>query len=227
MMRKYTFNTDFFKIIDNEEKAYWLGFISADGYLNKKGNTLGICLNEKDKNHLEKFKKSIEYTGEIKSRKGKYSIDYKETNKVTLEIYSTELSKDLNRLGLDYQKSYSLKAMSIPLTLINHFIRGYFDGDGCVFEYSKKISTYNCGFTFTGTKEFLTYVNDNLPEKCKNLIFDKRTTSSYTLYLASIKRFLITKEFLYKNATIYLDRKYDKCNNIEQTIIKRGSETRV
>lgn len=226
-MRKYTFNKDYFKSIDSEEKAYWLGFISADGYLNKKGNTLGICLNEKDKIHLEKFKKSIEYTGDIKHRKGKYDINHKETNKVTLEIYSVELSNDLNKLGLDYQKSYSLKGLSIPETLINHFIRGYFDGDGCVFEYSKKQSRYNCGFTFTGTKDFLTYVNNQLPEPCKNLTFDKRTTGSYTLYLASMKRFLITKEFLYRNATIYLDRKYEKCKIIEQKIIERGSETRV
>jgi hypothetical protein len=49
------YNRHIFDEIDNEEKAYWLGFIVADGYLNSDRNMLRIKLGNKDKNHLEKF----------------------------------------------------------------------------------------------------------------------------------------------------------------------------
>lgn len=53
-MIKYTFNENIFSIIDNEEKAYWLGFLYADGYLTDQG-LFGCALQEKDKAHLNKF----------------------------------------------------------------------------------------------------------------------------------------------------------------------------
>ena len=56
---KPKFNENIFDIIDTEEKAYWLGFIFADGYIETpKPNmkyTFEICLSCKDKHHLEKF----------------------------------------------------------------------------------------------------------------------------------------------------------------------------
>ena len=51
--RKYALNEAFFEIIDSEEKAYWLGFIAADGCVYRR--TLSINLNIKDKAHLEKL----------------------------------------------------------------------------------------------------------------------------------------------------------------------------
>ena len=44
-----------FDQIDTQEKAYWLGFILADGYLNTNKHMLRIKLGDKDKHHLEKF----------------------------------------------------------------------------------------------------------------------------------------------------------------------------
>ena len=34
-MQKYSLNDDYFSVIDNEHKAYWLGFLYADGSLSK------------------------------------------------------------------------------------------------------------------------------------------------------------------------------------------------
>jgi hypothetical protein len=58
--RKYSMNEDFFGNIDNEKKAYWLGFISADGNINKTSNTLYIALKASDAPHLQKFLDDIE-----------------------------------------------------------------------------------------------------------------------------------------------------------------------
>ena len=61
----HTFNKDYFEEIDTEEKAYWLGFIYADGSINPSKNGLEISLKYSDKTHLQKFKKSIKYSRDI------------------------------------------------------------------------------------------------------------------------------------------------------------------
>ena len=56
--RLYTLNENFFETIDTEDKAYWLGFIYADGYITKSKtgqHNLGIKLSIKDLAHLQKF----------------------------------------------------------------------------------------------------------------------------------------------------------------------------
>lgn len=61
----YSVNDDYFSEIDTEEKAYWLGFIYADGYVT--GSKLGITIANLDRMHLEKFKKCIGSDYKIKS----------------------------------------------------------------------------------------------------------------------------------------------------------------
>ena len=216
-MKTFTHNTEFFKQIDNEDKAYWLGFICADGYLNKRGNTVGICLDISDISHLEKFKKSISYTGNIFTRKSQFSENHRITEKAVIEIYSGNLSKDIEKYGVDYQKSYSLSTIiNIPNDLMHHFIRGVFDGDGCLFYQNGKKETHNIspGITIVGTENFLNFISKYIPDIPKSLRFDKRTKSTYTLYLKSIKRYKRFTDYIYKDATIYLDRKFKKHQDI-------------
>jgi intein-encoded DNA endonuclease-like protein len=225
--RKHTFNQDFFESIDNEYKAYWLGFIAADGYINTRGNTTGITLNIKDINHLQKLLNHLDANStKIHLRTGRFNKENPITNKCYINLYSTKMNKDLRNLGITTTKSNTLKPLSgIPDNLISHFIRGYFDGDGCVFETINQKKYYDAGFTFVGTKEFLEYINSKLPVKVTNLVKDSRVTSTYTLYHRSKKKFLILEEYLYKNANIYLDRKFEKCKLIKNKIIE-GSETK-
>src|SRR5690606_24292057 len=62
---KYAQDNDFFKNIDTEEKAYWLGFLYADGYITQN-NQLRINLSIEDENHLLKFYNSINSNRSIK-----------------------------------------------------------------------------------------------------------------------------------------------------------------
>ena len=57
--RKYFFNESIFDNIDTAEKAYWIGFITADGYINEKRGWLSIQLQYSDIDHLKKFAKFI------------------------------------------------------------------------------------------------------------------------------------------------------------------------
>lgn len=52
---KLPVDSNFFHEINTEEKAYWLGFMYADGYVTNR--TMGIKLQESDSSHLEMLKK--------------------------------------------------------------------------------------------------------------------------------------------------------------------------
>lgn len=232
-MRKHIFNENFFETIDSEDKAYWLGFICADGYINKRGNTVAITLDIKDQDHPKKFLGVINSNlMKLDFRKGQYSPDHKFTDKVSVNLYSNKMNSDLRKLGITENKSKNLKKLVLNLDadLTRHFIRGYFDGDGCVFDsyikYGKlkEKKCYSPGFTFVGTKEFLDYINFSLPITVKNLTKDKRTQGSYTLYIRSMKRFKIIENYLYDNSSIYLERKKKKCEEIK-SLIEKSSTT--
>ena len=69
--RKYFHDIDFFETINTEEKAYWLGFMYADGYIvnheNRYGeDDFGITLAEDSIDSIEKFKASIKATNPIR-----------------------------------------------------------------------------------------------------------------------------------------------------------------
>jgi hypothetical protein len=140
--RKYTCNSNFFEKIDTEEKAYWLGALYADGCVRNNKNSYSVTLISKDIEWLDKFKEHIEYTGLI------YREYHKKFNKecFKLNISDNKLAQDLINCGCTERKSLTIEFPGeniLPKNLINHFIRGYFDGDGTVGVYnnSNKIKT--------------------------------------------------------------------------------------
>ena len=158
---KKTCSRDFFNVIDTEEKAYWLGFIFADGYISysdknaKRGQVAtsyctGIKLKWSDREHLKKFNKSI--NGNYKVFKEVCHPDgfrKKTTEAAKILVYSQQMYNDLNEyFGRD--KTYSAKFPYIQDGLMRHFIRGYFDGDGC-FTFTNK--TFDIEF-LGASKEF-------------------------------------------------------------------------
>lgn len=215
--RKYTYNKNFFKAIDTEEKAYWLGFIYADGYIvnginGKNKDALGITLNGKDKGHIDKFKKAIDSNHPIKIYKTKYN-----SNSARIIIQDEELVEDLIKLGVLRNKSLILKFPATNIvdeSLIYHFIRGYFDGDGSFKKKGRKISGYD--FSVLGTIEFLTELRtylgiDNDIRKCNK----NNDSNNYHLTFGGNQKVKQISKLLYKNANIYLDRKYKRYKEIE------------
>ena len=154
--RKYDFNTNYFNKIDSEEKAYWLGFLYADGCI-----THGECkleLSAIDKLHLEKFKQALNCNDkELRYRK--------EKNSYILYFNSVALVQDLIRLGCMPRKTFLLTFPTyeqVPKTLIHHFMRGYFDGDGCICMRRKKTNVNL--FTVIGCRRFI--------ESYKQILFE-------------------------------------------------------
>lgn len=203
--KKYFCNESFFEKIDSEEKAYWLGFIYADGYIT--GPNLGITLSESDKDHLCKFLKSISSTYPINTYK--YS-GYKDVMASRVLIKSSKMVSDLILNGCFYNKSLILKwPTTVSDELLHHFIRGYMDGDGSICISKTK---YGLSFKlrFEGTAEFL---NSLMLYFGVNLTLQKRKENdknSYTLDIGGNKKVLEKLNIIYSNASIYLDRKQER-----------------
>jgi intein/homing endonuclease len=130
-----------FDVIDTEEKAYWLGFIYADGYIETESNRFGIGISIKDYGHLVKFNSFMKYLGnniKTKISKQKYKGELKEKEICFWRVSDKHLKESLIKQGCFEKKSLILEFPKIPAKLVKHFIRGYFDGDGCVSYYQNK-----------------------------------------------------------------------------------------
>lgn len=212
-------NEDFFKVIDTEAKAYWLGFIYADGYITEfkkneriKSMSLGIGLKATDENHLHKFLRDIEYTnGKVTHRVVKGANG--NHHAVRVVVNNTQMCRDLIKLGVTPRKSHTLAFPSeeiVPDHLLQHFVRGYVDGDGCL-GFAKANST-RLRFGVIGTRWFLEGLMTRIPLFQATIKVDKRSvipTSNNSIDLTHTKAENIIK-YLYTNANVYLDRKYNK-----------------
>ena len=202
------FDHNFFESIDTQGKAYWLGFIFADGCICDKrtvgSKSLIINLATKDDSHLNKFQQQI---------KSKLNLHYKTTeDAVYVKYYSDKMCEDLIKLGCTPRKSLTLKFPDIKENLHQHFIRGYIDGDGCISLRSYRGGKReNLQVTIVGTESLLNTLQflffKNLNMKYKKLQ-DKGKAKGITIGGNKQCRKLVN--WLYKDANVYLDRKYAK-----------------
>lgn len=207
--RKSNVNNLIFSKIDTEEKAYWLGFLYADGNVgfdeSKNINRVEIGLKESDHEHLIKFTKFLDSQKEIKFRKS--------TKSCRIMFSSKSMCEDLIKLGCVPKKSLILKFPTydqVPKILMRHFIRGYFDGDGCL-SLSKKSSTFTV--SVIGTKEFLTGILNEMNIKNLGVMKKDKRHKNNTFYI----RFKIKEGFdflkqIYSDSIIFLDRKKELFN---------------
>ena len=216
-IRKKAYNEHFFDEIDTEEKAYWLGFIFADGYIysapldstkQRIDWNFELCVKGDDKEHMEKFAQAIEYNKELRITKAdKYGH-----TRCRVCLSSEILWKRLNSLGCTPKKSLTLKFPDESIfkskDLIRHFIRGYFDGDGCISYGNKEhtIPTYQ----ILGTEEFLRAITNHLDIN-ETLFHNHNDAESTTMFIRSTnKKAMQLFHKLYDNCSIYLNRKYER-----------------
>ena len=219
----YNCNYDFFKNIDNEEKAYWLGFIAADGWttVNETSNSgsIGIELQYKDINHLKKFNKSIcgNYKIDTLNKTCEVSTYPDRIHKMCrIRVFSIDMVHDLYKFGVTTDKTYNFHIPNIPENLMRHFIRGYFDGDGCVRTRTRKLASDQiveyplCDFSSVDInflEELRRYIYDNLGI-CSYIYTEKSGCSRLCIHKNEHTTDFLN--YLYNDAEIYLDRKYEK-----------------
>lgn len=191
------FDHDFFEIIDSEDKAYWLGFLYADGNVFDDYQTkVSIKLHERDESHLLKWQSAI------KSCHRLYRI---EQNYLASVHYSRKMADDLIRHGCIPNKSLVLKFPTLPNYLIRHFVRGYFDGDGCI-NIRKHQKKPQVRVSFLGTEEFLNKIQNILGINNKmQLAGDNKLTRQFEV--SGNKKAMKIASWMYENSSVFLDRK--------------------
>lgn len=223
-------NYNYFETIDTEDKAYWLGFIYADGNINKAKNTLTINLQGRDYKHLEKLNKCID---------GNFAVKRFDANKsghiykmCQILVYSTKMANDLISHGVIPNKTDKITFPELPRHLIRHFIRGYFDGDGSICErkHKKGLSDLACSFA-CGNKLFLESLRAVLFQNdIKSYLVKDKRGEKFSLSLAGLQNPDIFLHYIYNDANIYLDRKYlrkeelYKHLDIEQRLLRQSEK---
>lgn len=199
---KYHVDETFFNKIDTEEKAYVLGWMYSDGNVRNDGKwRISIAIT--DEEILLKIKDIIKYDGPLY-----YKI--KEGNRerqVELCVNRKCMVNDLIKLGCVPAKSLILTLPNydqVPENLFHHFIRGVFDGDG---------SVYN-GVTICGSYDFTHELAKILPCKITNIYqrYKRKNIreSAHQLFIGRQEEIKKFSDWLYKDSTIYLERKKNK-----------------
>lgn len=236
--RIYSISEDFFDVIDTQEKAYFLGFLYADGGNNKDANFVRIDLARKDKDILEKLAsliyleeplqhiKNQDREKEYKGQKVIYYTSY-------FNINSKHICHKLEELGCGQAKSLII---TFPKWLIDpklqrHFIRGYYDGDGGVSltDIKTRSSTTKMISTIEFCKAMAKIIETQTEIHFGEPYNDVDSKNVYSIRLAGNQQIANFLNWLYKDATIYLDRKYSlylqllEKNKDTQKLIKMGT----
>lgn len=228
---KYTCDSHYFDVINTEEKAYWFGFISADGYITKArsgtNKRVGLSLNTEDKTHIEKFKNAINTNAPINDYEVKTS-GYKIGAKYSRIIISDPiLAEGLIKCGCIEDKTDRLLYPSLeilPKELEKHYIRGYFDGNGSIIKMSNKYTSW--ALSICSTEDVLLHIDQYMLDNgiSNQLhVLSKRKPEHITMNLKIGGRGIVERfcDDIYGDATIYLDRKYQKYLQLKEEIKAR------
>lgn len=199
-------NENFFSI-PSSEMAYVLGLFMSDGYLTKKqSGNLKLCIKVNDRDLLETISRLMEYEGKIYNA----GLTQAGNESYKIEISNQKIIEDAQRWGIVERKTLSVKfPKELPREYWNDFIRGLFDGDGCIHlsKDKRRKSSYNKQCSFLGTEDLLNAIPEHLG--LENKVFLYKKIAKLVYYKASdLKK--IFDAIYYSDNVPCLARKRDK-----------------
>jgi len=212
-LRKYDCDDHFFASPWDETRAYWAGFITADGCIlahSPNSKVLKISLASDDRGHLEKFKSCLKAENPIRYEKregmiGKHKI--RSNGRVSINISSKMLCDDLTNNGIGPRKTSREKIPeALPKDCVHHFIRGYLDGDGW-WQLGHLPGWEAVGFCggYNIINQIRQWIRENIPETGSPGII--KVPGMYRIQYQGGRQTRAVIKCLYKDATIALDRK--------------------
>ncbi|MED0948718.1 LAGLIDADG family homing endonuclease [Bacillus mobilis] len=203
--RKYDITEDYFKTWSNN-MAYILGFIEADGVIQKENQCVSISQKE---NYILKDIKQ-----ELNTNQPLYQN--KKTGVYMLNINSKTIKDDLMNIhGIKPCKSFNIEFPFVPEEYLHHFVRGYFDGDGYV-----KYETYTVSFV-GGSYSFMNSLHQILQNYNLSAdLLNQNQNKHFRVILTGRKPIQLFSKWIYKDKDIYLHRKYEEfqkeCLSLDQ-----------
>lgn len=200
--------------------AYYVGLVWSDGYMSGRDNLISIELKSgiDEINLLSELLNKIEI-GNISYRKRLDKRSGRSYDSISYNICNKKFYNILKKIGLHPAKSFTIEIpKKIPKIFFKDFLRGYFDGDGCIY-YHKSDKSWNSKIT-SGSLTFLKQIHDYLKDnkivnggylqkkknqECYNLCFSKKDT-------------LMLKKYLYYDGCLKLNRKFQRFLEAEKSI---------
>lgn len=210
--RKYDLDINYFDVIDSQNKAYILGFLYADGCNSITKGTISMSLQEEDYEILDLMNKEVKSNRPLEfiDNSKKHTNGYNYKNMYRMNWSSIHMCSSLNILGMMPNKSNQIKYPILAPEYDSHFIRGVFDGDGCIHNLNGKVSHK---ISITGTYDLNKIIQFKLMEiGCFSHIREASNHNGITSVLEcwkvnSVESFL---DYIYKDANLYLKRKYNR-----------------
>jgi len=207
----------------NEASSYWFGFLMADGcvYINNRQYTLALACHERDRAHVERFRKFLRTDIPIRTQsRARRLIQFAFSDKA--------LVTKLAQKGLVPRKTFRTRFPDLPSSMYRHFIRGYLDGDGNIYWHPER----GLQLRFPGTKSFLeglrTVIKQELGISSRSRLYRFPRVKGGQLY--SLRYWdgqaRAVLAWLYRDATIYLPRKYVTFNAYVQYLKERNIRVR-
>lgn len=229
LKRKYTINDNYFDKIDAEDKAYWFGWLCADGTNTRSRNHVAMTLQTSDVYILTEFLKCIGsnskmyvFTRPLLNRLASYT---------RVDIINKKISEDLEKLGCVAKKSLILKfpgVDKIPESLIRHFVRGFWEGNGSIYKKNlNKSSDINHGINVYGSYSFCVGLAEVIEKYLKIKLNVKNDRKVAFLRCGSQVNVLKILGWLYKNVNFVLKRKYDMYQNFKCQFLAKYPEKSV
>ncbi len=210
----------FFKIIDTEEKAYFLGLLITDGNIFKENEistsnrqaSISITLDLKDEYMLNNFKQAV---------KSNTSVSHDGRGCGQIAIRSNIMAQELEQYGITPRKTFTTYLpLNIPNNLMRHVIRGILDGDGSIQAKQNPNNTkFLHSISFCGTHKLMEdisfYIDKELKLNFKPNVYDYKDRSLSDLKIQNKEDMYKFGEWIYKDAKIYLVRKKEIYDNFK------------
>lgn len=197
---------DFFDVIDTEEKAYFLGLLISDGNVFQDGtgrqSSISITLDGNDEYILKAFREALNANTSI-------SCDKRGCSQIA--VRSNKMAESLKQYGVVPRKSnLTYLPTNIQSNMFPHLVRGIFDGDGSIQAHTHG-SRFLHSISFCGThklmQDIVNYIKENLELTGAISVYDYKDRNLSDFKLQRIQDIYTFGEWMYKDATIFLERK--------------------
>lgn len=200
---------DYFDYIDTEMKAYFLGLILTDGcvFVPKKGMpSISITLKSDDAYILQRFKEEI---------KADTKVIFDKRGTATIAVKSNRLADALSKYGVCSGKENRSHLPLIETNMMSHMLRGMFDGDGSVASDVARNGKHRHCFTICGQPSLMREIQEHLVKTCD---IAARKQYNYSDNFGEVKWSKIEDmkkigDYLYQDATFFMERKHQKFVN--------------